>query len=158
MPDIDPDILLARGIAHAYGLNTDRYEVDGGEHPFVRHLAPYLTEIREKAKSPPWQPISTAPRNGTLVDLWVRIYIFTADGKRQVSVEFRAPDAQWSDQQWCDQDGNPHPVLEDFPDAEIEFWMQQPPAPPAQPTDNGDDHATSIRALIGKEGGDEKLP
>lgn len=77
-----------------------------------------------------WQSIATAPRDGTIIDLWMRSYFWNADGNRQVAVEMRIPDAKWFDNQWTNADGNPHDYLEGFPDAEIEYWRSVPTPPP----------------------------
>lgn len=63
-----------------------------------------------------WQPLATAPRDGTVVDLWHK------DG-------FRITDSWWDaeDRVWT--------CL--FDDVELTHWMPEPP-PPDQ---TGDEHA-----------------
>lgn len=81
-----------------------------------------------------WQEISTVSRKANEhVDLWARCYFWNADGIKLLAVEFRIPCAQWFDNQWCDQDGNPHPDLEGFPEAEMTHWRPLPSSPPTKP-------------------------
>lgn len=109
-----------------------------GKPPAVAHrnaIYAALSAERDRAEAAmrerDWQPIETAPRDGTVVDLWLQSLIWLADGGQQVAVEFRVPAAQWFDQQWCDEDGNPHPWIKDWKGEVIRLSHWRPlPAPP----------------------------
>jgi hypothetical protein len=88
-----------------------------------------------------WQPIATAPRDGILIDLWVRsLGLVSRDSDAlRVYVAFRFPDAMWFNGEWCDEDGNSllRKRLEHFADGpgekmEITHWMPLPPPPMEQ--------------------------
>ena len=74
-----------------------------------------------------WQPIETVPRDGSAVDLWLRAYLWTADGEKQVAVEFRVADACWNDE-WTNPDGNSL-ELDGFEPYEYSHWMPIPEPP-----------------------------
>ena len=62
-----------------------------------------------------WSPISTAPKDGTVIDLWWQ----TAWDER-----FRVPDCEYRDEKyWIDDSGNL--IDADF----ITHWMPRPPPP-----------------------------
>ena len=85
-------------------------------------------------REPKWQPIETAPRDGTVIDVWMQSYFWDADGQRQLAVEMRIPNAIWFDQMWTNVDGNPHEDLDGFTYVEFTHWMPLPP-PPASARD-----------------------
>lgn len=68
-----------------------------------------------------WQPISTAPKDGTVIDLWIK----TPDGG------YREPDAHWGNgdlgKGWVTVAGDDQWNLEN--DGEITHW-QPLPSPP----------------------------
>ncbi len=80
-----------------------------------------------------WQPIETAPKDGTVIDLWVEIHdLADRDSDKTICyVSFRVPCASWYDCQWRDEDGNQLAPLEGYEASKIRFthWMPLPPAP-----------------------------
>jgi hypothetical protein len=118
---------------------ADDDDVRPAADPDMREMAITVDEAYEAGKragmqaqrEAAWQPIETAPKDGTLIDLWCRSFFWNADGERQLSVEFRVADARWMDDGWVNTDGNPHDVFDAFHDAlQITHW-QPLPAPPA---------------------------
>lgn len=71
-----------------------------------------------------WQPIDTAPKDGTKVDLWLHIYA----SPRSFGMEddFRVTDAWWQDGKWVhryrDKDAE---IFSDY----ITHWMPLPEPP-----------------------------
>lgn len=63
------------------------------------------------------QPTETAPRDGTLVDLWV-------GGRRLIDMHWHEPMNTFKPKGWMDRDG--------YLDADLapDCWMPAPPAPP----------------------------
>ncbi len=76
-----------------------------------------------------WAAIETAPKDGTIVDLWMQSIFVDADGVEQVAVEMRIPDAMWFDGGWCNMDGNWHDYLEGFTNMRFTHWRFLPPPP-----------------------------
>ena len=81
-----------------------------------------------------WQPIETAPRDGTSVDLWIvgdpeSIVFYCPVSKRhrdRVRREGRISDVWWHDGAWRPKSG----TAKLFPiDAEITHWMSLPEPP-----------------------------
>jgi hypothetical protein len=93
-----------------------------------------LQEAEMTSSNAEWQTIATVPRDGRLVDLWAQSIgpISRDSDEMRVYTEFRVPDAQWFDGQWCDMDGNPHPYIEAFKNLTFTHWIF-PPAPPHAP-------------------------
>lgn len=89
-----------------------------------------VAEIERLRGARGWQLIESAPRDGSLIDLWMRSYFWTADGDKQLSVQQRVPEAIWFNGQWTNSDGNPHGYLDGFTDYELSHWMPLP-SPPA---------------------------
>jgi hypothetical protein len=55
-----------------------------------------------------WRDIETAPKDGTVIDLWAQVYAHKSrdSDEMMVSVEFRVADAQWFMDGWRDIAGN----------------------------------------------------
>lgn len=55
-----------------------------------------------------WQPIETAPKDGTLVDLWMECRLHP-EFRRQLGISdhYRVPECQFADGQWIDSEGDP---------------------------------------------------
>jgi hypothetical protein len=80
---------------------------------------------------PQWQPIETAPKDGTLIDLWVQSKgpVSRDSDEQCVYVEFRVPGAQRWGGEWLNADGNPHSDLDGFTNVEVTHWMPLPSPP-----------------------------
>jgi hypothetical protein len=91
--------------------------------------------IEQQENGMTWQPIETAPKDGTVIDLWAQsMELISRDGDDlRPSVAFRVPDAIWFDGYWTDADGNPHPHLEGFTNITFTHWMPLPSPPPEAP-------------------------
>lgn len=72
-----------------------------------------------------WQPISTAPRDGTWVDLW----IFAGRTRQR-----RVPDCLFSNNRWVNDAGDVIGV-QYWPGAVITHWMPRP-TPPEDASDD----------------------
>jgi hypothetical protein len=66
-----------------------------------------------------WQPIETAPKDGTIIDVW------TSGG-------WRVADVAWDEsiRTWCCVDERRTPL----PELELTHWMPEPPAPAGSPS------------------------
>jgi len=104
-------------------------KIDDREEWLSHYCARISTSVSAQDASPKdgWQPIETAPKDGSRIDLWLKSYIYLADGDKQVAVEFRVADAAWNDG-WTNPDGNSL-ELEGFEPYEFSHWMQQPEPP-----------------------------
>lgn len=80
-----------------------------------------------------WQDISTAPKDGTLIDLWAKSYdIASRDSDEMtVIVEFRVADAQWFAGDWADENGNGL-WCHDWQNLRFTHWMPHPSPPEAK--------------------------
>jgi hypothetical protein len=80
-----------------------------------------------------WQSIETAPKDGTIVDLWAQAMgIIDRDSDKEIPlVEFRVTDAYWDGGKWKDKDGRPHESIAWISNPRITHWMPLPP-PPSQ--------------------------
>ena len=78
-----------------------------------------------------WRTIDSAPKNGTIVDLWAQSMMLADRDSDEmiVAVEFRVPRAMWWRGQWVNPDGNSL-ELEDFSNLRFSHWMPEP-LPPA---------------------------
>ena len=78
-----------------------------------------------------WLPIESAPRDGTLFDMWMQAYDLVTRDSDEVrpTVGMRVADVQWWAGEWCDENGAPHEVLADFKDWKPTYWMPIPPPP-----------------------------
>lgn len=78
-----------------------------------------------------WQDISTAPRDGTPVDLWARCYDFVSrdSDERRIYGEFRVPGAIWFSGEWSNEDGNSLD-LDGWSDLTFTHWRPVPAPPP----------------------------
>ena len=69
-----------------------------------------------------WQPIETAPKDGTAVDLWVEA----------VDCSFRGPDFIWRDGEWYGRNSE-EPLHRHYGNTGVKatYWMPIPPPPNA---------------------------
>ena len=79
-----------------------------------------------------WQPIDTAPKDGTVVDLWVVVTFLKGDDVRAS----RYPDCQWERGRWFDPYGGPsydhtgeYLVDDEHQTTRITHWMPAPAGP-----------------------------
>lgn len=78
-----------------------------------------------------WQSIETAPKDGTLIDVWFESHgLSSRDSDETVPcVGFRAEEAMWFSGEWCDMDGNRHPSLDGYTNVIATHWMPLPEPP-----------------------------
>lgn len=86
-----------------------------GSRDIPLYTRPANVAALEAQKSDEWEPIASAPKNGTLVDLWVRP-IWNGKARRVI-------DAWWTDRTgW--RSGTEVPI-----EGKVTFWRACPPAP-----------------------------
>lgn len=78
-----------------------------------------------------WNRIETAPKDGTIIDLWTQSLGLADRDSDELRpyTEFRVPDVCWFDGGWHDTDGNQHPYLEGFTEVRFTHWMPVPGRP-----------------------------
>jgi hypothetical protein len=100
-------------------------EANGREAEMALFSQALLSAYERGRAEREWQPIETAPKDGTKVDLWV---IFKEAGPR------RFPDAHWNDKLGGWQLGE-YNALDYMTPPTITHWMKVPP-PPAKENAN----------------------
>lgn len=111
-------------------LGRDKVDPDA-EHVLSVSISQAILSAYERGRAErEWQDISTAPKDGTKLDLWV---VFQETGARRV------PDAHWNDKLGGWQLGQ-HNALDYMTPPAITHWMPLPAA------------ATAIRQLLEVKG------
>lgn len=89
----------------------------------------------------PWSDIGTAPKDGTVIDLWAQSLgpASRDTDEMRVYVEFRVPAARWFAGAWANEDGNSLD-LDEWENLVFTHWMPlpKPPAPSAAPAPQRD--------------------
>ena len=95
---------------------------------FSRTILALLSRL-DKAEAG-WQPIETAPKDGTIVDLWARVFgpVSRDNDEARVYVEFRVPAARLAAGGWTNEDGNSLD-LEGWDGLVFTHWRPLPPPP-----------------------------
>jgi len=101
---------------HGYAPSPDAAKAEVEAH----HKA-CIRSALEPVKASPWQPIETAPKDGSKIDLWAK---FEKSGWRRV------PDAHWNEAIGDWQLGNFN-AADYMVRPEITHWMPLPPTPEA---------------------------
>lgn len=116
-------------IAVARAFIQSRY----GQEPWTTLVTEAIPDMRAALQtlSPQgsWQPISTAPRDGRYIDLWV------AHPKRPVSEGFRIPEVAWMTNEgvegWWYEDGDE--ACQPYPFGRVPTHWMRLPNPPLGP-------------------------
>jgi len=156
MPIRDTDALVETikgAIATHLDVSTDLLidlEADGNLDTVAAAIASILPPTTSA-----WQPIKTAPKDGTEIDLWVRTFEIGVAGAVSVSEHGRRPNAWWGTQReiylnpteiregteegWVYHDA-PHILLIEMGTYRVTHWMplSDPPALNPSPTEQGE--------------------
>lgn len=92
-------------------------------------MTPSQTKLLEDLRSgavrlvPGWQPMSTAPKDGTVIDLWARSFgpVSRDSDEQRIYVEFRVTDACWFMGEWATAEGGSLD-LGDFDNLVFSHW------------------------------------
>lgn len=121
MPDIDTSPAALRALADDKNPWSDGPIWPFKWLPVIRDVLRAIADEKEKAEAERdaarWQPIETAPKDGTLVDLWA--------GERIADCAWNVPSNCWAERSVSSFSGRPYWAVVNNPT----HWMPLPAAP-----------------------------